>query len=64
VIFHSDNGNEYQARIFIGMLEANGITISRSRPGSPWENGYQESFYDKFKVDFGDPNRFKRDIVR
>ncbi|MGH9712824.1 MAG: integrase core domain-containing protein [Candidatus Acidiferrales bacterium] len=24
----------------------------------PWENGYQESFYDKFKVDFGDPNRF------
>ena len=25
----------------------------------PWENGYQESFYDKFKVDLGDPNRFK-----
>ena len=23
-----------------------------------WENGYQESFYDKFKVDLGDPNRF------
>jgi putative transposase len=59
VIFHSDNGSEYQARIFIGMLAANGITVSRSRPGSPWKNGYQESFYDKFKVDFGDPNRFK-----
>jgi putative transposase len=44
VLFHSDNGSEYQARIFIGMLEANDITISRSRPGSPWENGYQESF--------------------
>ena len=33
--------------------------ISRSRPGCPWENGHQESFYDKFKVDLGDPNRFK-----
>jgi len=58
VVFHSDNGSEYQAKTFIAMLEDCGITISRSRPGSPWENGYQESFYDKFKIDFGDPNRF------
>ena len=29
-----------------------------SQKGCPWENGYQESFYDKFKVDLGDPNRF------
>ena len=59
VIFHSDNGSEYEAKVFIAMLERWGITISRSRPGSPWENGYQESFYDKFKMDLGDPNRFK-----
>lgn len=58
-IFHSDNGREYDARAFIALLEEWGITISRSRPGCPWENGYQESFYDKFKVDFGDPNRFR-----
>ncbi|HEY9583753.1 MAG TPA: integrase core domain-containing protein, partial [Candidatus Paceibacterota bacterium] len=32
---------------------------SRSAPGCPWENGYQESFYDKFKIDLGDPNRFE-----
>ena len=57
-IFHSDNGSEYAAKVFIAMLEQYGITISRSRPGSPWENGYQESFYDKFKIDLGDPNRF------
>ena len=25
---------------------------------TPWQNGYQESFYDKFKIDLGDPNRF------
>ena len=58
-IFHSDNGSEYEAKVFIALLEKYGITISRSRPGSPWENGYQESFYDKFKVDLGDPERFK-----
>lgn len=57
-IFHSDNGSEYKAKAFIERMEECGITISRSRPGAPWENGYQESFYGKFKVDLGDPNRF------
>jgi putative transposase len=58
VIFHSDNGREYEAKAFVSVLEDCGIAISRSKPGCPWENGYQESFYDKFKVDFGDPDRF------
>ena len=31
-IFHSDNGREYEAKVFIAMLERYGITISRSRP--------------------------------
>jgi len=57
-IFHSDNGVEYNARSFRGMLVNLGIQISRSKKGCPWENGYQESFYDKFKVDLGDPSRF------
>jgi putative transposase len=59
IVLHSDNGSEYMAQVFTEMLEGCGITISRSKPGCPWENGYQESFYDKFKVDFGDPSRFK-----
>jgi putative transposase len=58
-IFHSDNGKEYEAHAFASVLEDVGSRISRSHPGCPWENGYQESFYDKFKVDFADPNRFK-----
>lgn len=57
-IFHSDNGREYEARAFVATLKDFGVLISRSYPGCPWENGYQESFYDKFKVDLGDPNRF------
>lgn len=58
LFFHSDNGVEYEARSFRAFLEDFGIAISRSKKGCPWENGYQESFYDKFKIDFGDPGRY------
>ena len=57
-IIHSDHGSEYTAKIYQDFCSSAGIKISMSRKGSPWENGYQESFYDKFKVDLGDPNRF------
>ena len=58
-IYHSDNGSEYNARVFIEMLETVGVLISRSAQGCPWENSYQESFYSQFKIDLGDPSRFK-----
>jgi putative transposase len=58
-LFHSDNGSEYDAKIFRAILEELSILISRSYPGCPWENGYQESFYDKFKLELGDPHRSK-----
>jgi transposase InsO family protein len=57
-IIHSDHGSEYTAKVFQDFCLSAGIDISMSRKGSPWENGYQESFYDKFKIDLGDPNRF------
>lgn len=58
-IFHSDNGSEYIAASFVAVLQHFDIRISRTHPGCPWENGYQESFYDKLKVDLGDPQRFR-----
>ena len=58
-VLHSDQGSEYTSKDYI-VLETNlGITPSMSQKGSPWENGYQESFYSQFKVDLGDPNRFE-----
>src|SRR3989304_5057107 len=57
-IFHSDNGVEYNAIAFREILANCNIQISRSKKGCPGENGYQESFYDKFKVELADPNRF------
>lgn len=58
MIFHSDNGSEYRANVFVDILTSIGSLISRSAPGCPWENGYQESFYSQFKIDGGDQNRF------
>ncbi len=58
-IFHSDNGSEYDAEDFKVILRSLGMLISRSAPGCPWENGYQESFYGKFKIDLGDSDRFE-----
>jgi putative transposase len=57
-IIHSDQGSEYTAKVFQDFCTSSGINISMSDKGSPWQNGYQESFHDKFKVDLGDPNRF------
>lgn len=57
-LFHSDNGVEYNSQVFKEALAQFDIAISRSKKGCPWENGYQESFYDKFKIELADPNRF------
>lgn len=58
-IIHSDQGSEYTSEIYTNFCNSSGIQISMSEKGSPWQNGYQESFYDKFKIDLGDPNRFE-----
>ena len=58
-IFHSDNGSEYNAEVFTNALLELDVRISRITPGCPWENGYQESFYGRFKLSLGDTNRFK-----
>ena len=56
---HSDQGQEYKSQTYCRLAEQAGITISMSHKSSPWENGYQESFYGKLKTDLGDPGRFK-----
>jgi len=57
-IIHSDQGSEYTSKDYTALTQKLGIMQSMSHPGSPWENGYQESFYKGFKLDLGDPNRF------
>jgi len=57
-ILHSDQGSEYASNDYASICANLNISQSMNRPGSPWENGYQESFYSQFKVELGDPNRF------
>lgn len=54
-IFHSDQGSEYKSREFIKLLESKTIAPSMSKKASPWQNGKQESFYGKFKLELGHP---------
>lgn len=53
VIVHTDQGSEYNSEDYSKFMESLGVKISMSKKGSPWENGYQESWYDNFKTDLG-----------
>jgi len=59
MIIHSDQGSEYKSKLFRKILKDFNIHQSMSKKGSPWQNGYQESFFGNWKVDIGDVNRFK-----
>jgi len=58
-ILHSNRGSEYLSQIYVELATNCGIEMSYSAKAHPWENGYQESFYNGFKVDLGDPGRFE-----
>jgi len=59
-IVHSDQGSEYTSQEYTNTIESMGITVSMSKKASPWENAYQESYYNNFKTDLGlEFDRFK-----
>ena len=58
-IFHTDQGVEYMAQAVIDFLKDNQVKVSTSDKASPWQNGYQESFFGRFKDEMGDINRFE-----
>lgn len=58
-IIHSDQGSEYRSKLFRSILRDYKILQSMSKKGSPWQNGYQESFFGNWKIDIGDVSRFE-----
>jgi putative transposase len=56
---HSDQGSEYTSDDYKTYVVSQKVTISFSDKASPWQNGFQESFYGKFKVDLGYMEQFK-----
>jgi transposase InsO family protein len=57
-LFHSDQGTEFMAQRCTSYLEDRGAQISVSDAASPWQNGFLESFYGRFKQELGDLDRF------
>lgn len=58
IYFHSDQGSEYVSGAYESLLAGHGTQPSHSKKSSPWQNGYQESFYANFKLELGDIRRF------
>jgi transposase InsO family protein len=59
-ILHNDRGSEYISKHYQTICASLEIAMSASAPGAPWENGFQESFYNNFKweLDADHLNRF------
>lgn len=56
---HSDQGSEYTSNEYKTYVKNKQIIISFADKASPWQNGFQESFYGKFKVDLGHMEQFQ-----
>jgi transposase InsO family protein len=54
----SDNGSEFTARVVRNWLERVGVRTLFIEPGSPWENGYLESFNGKLRDELLDRELF------
>jgi putative transposase len=51
LIHHSDRGSQYAAGQYVELLRENGIAISMSRKGNPYDNAQAESFIKTLKYE-------------
>ena len=51
LIHHSDQGSQYTSNEYIDLLKRNGIQISMSRRGNPYDNAFAESFMKTLKYE-------------
>jgi len=54
----SDNGSEFTADLIRGWLQRLGVKTLYIEPGSPWENGYIESFNSRFRQECSNEHWF------
>ena len=51
LVHHSDRGSQYASNDYTALLKANGMDISMSRKGNPWDNAACESFMKTLKYE-------------
>jgi len=59
LIHHSDRGSQYASGDYTDLLNENGIEISMSRKGNPWDNAACESFMKTLKYEEVHRNEYR-----
>jgi putative transposase len=59
LVHHSDRGSQYASNDYTGLLKENGIQISMSRKGNPWDNAACESFMKTLKYEEVHRNEYR-----
>jgi transposase InsO family protein len=59
LVHHSDRGSQYASSEYTGLLQENGVHISMSRKGNPWDNAACESFMKTLKYEEVHRNEYR-----
>jgi transposase InsO family protein len=59
LLHHSDQGVQYAAQAFQGVLERHGIACSMSRKGNCYDNAVKESFFHTLKTELCDHEHYR-----
>jgi putative transposase len=59
LVHHSDRGSQYASGNYTGLLKQNGVQISMSRKGNPWDNAACESFIKTLKYEEVHRNEYR-----
>ena len=59
LVHHSDRGSQYASGAYTNLLQENGIAISMSRKGNPWDNAACESFMKTLKYEEVHRNEYR-----
>jgi putative transposase len=54
LVHHSDRGVQYASEALRSLLQREGLTMSMSRKGDPWDNAMMESFFGTLKTEWID----------
>ncbi len=52
LVHHSDRGVQYASASLRSLLQREGLTMSMSRKGDPWDNAMMESFFGSLKTEW------------
>ena len=59
LVHYSDRGSQYASGDYTGLLKENGVQISMSRKGNPWDNAACESFMKTLKYEEVHRNEYR-----